>query len=152
MKWIKSLWFKLLWFKNNKPEHGEAGQEAGSVILELAKSPMSSDVERLFLQALADDPIAIFKLALRVYKGFGVEQDYSLAYQIFKLLWSEDADAEFYMGEICREVLVNGEADYHQACCHYAAASEMGNPQAKMRLRETAELTGDKFWLEWSGD
>ena len=149
MSWIKSLWFKI-----NKPEHREAGQgkgkEAGSVILELAKVPMSSEVERLYLQALADDPIAIFKLALRVYKGFGVGKNYPLAYEIFKLLWSEDADAEFYMGEICREVLVNGEPDYHQACCHYAAASEMGSPLAKRRLRETAELTRDKFWLEWS--
>lgn len=147
MRWIKSFFFNSN--KSVKGKEGKAGWDTGSILVELRNLPMSPEVERLYLQALAEDSVAIFRLALRVYKGFGVEKDYPLAYEIFKLLWSEDADAEFYMGEICREVLVNGKPDYHQACCHYAAALEMGNPQAKRRLRETAELTGDKFWLRW---
>ena len=145
MSWIKSFIF-------GNEDCSETTESRDMTLLELVALPMSSEVERLYHQALQDNSVAIFKLALRFYKGLGVEKNHHQAYKIFRLLWDEDADAEFYMGEICREVLINGKPDYHQACCHYAAAMEMGNAQAKQRLRETAELSRDEFWLGWCKD
>ena len=120
-----------------------------SVLHHLDTKQMHADLKALHHCALQDDATAIFKLGLRYYKGLGVGQDHNLAYGIFMLLWNEDADAEFYMGEICRHAFVDSKPDYDQACRHYAAAFIMGNMQAKLRLKEVAEMSRDDFWLGW---
>lgn len=123
--------------------------------LEILKSietdSLPDDLKHMHSKALDYDPLAIFRLGLSYYNGRGVDKDYDLAYKIMMLLVNEDADAEYYMGEICRQG-IKGKQDYAQACCHYAAAMHFGMPQAKVRLKEVANITGDEFWLTWGDE
>jgi len=138
-KWINSL------LSDKSPE---SEPDKRSVLTSIEADTLPEELKALHSKALDHDALATFKLALRYYNGTGTAQDYDLAYGIFQLLLNRDADAEFYMGEICRQGL-KGEPDYEQACCHYAAAVSFGFPQAKERLTEIAEITGDDFWLTW---
>ena len=127
-------------------------QSVSLILPSVKREGMSAETESIYNLALQEDPAAIFKLGLRFYKGIGVAKDVDVSYELFSLLRDEDADAEYYMGEIFRQGLIGSSPDYHQACCHYAAAAMMGNEQSKARLREVAEVSGDEFWANWISD
>ena len=142
-KWLSSLF-------GDSDKFSESDDDL-SVLNSIDPHSLPNDLKLMHSRALDYDPLAIFRLGLSYFNGRGVDQDYDLAYKIMMLLVNEDADAEYYMGEICRQG-IKGKPDYAQACCHYAAAMHFGMPQAKVRLNEVAKITGDDFWLSWGDD
>jgi TPR repeat protein len=143
-KWFNSL------FRDSDKLPGTDNDDL-VVLNSIDTGSLPDDLKHMHSKALDYDPLAIFRLGLSYYNGRGVDQDYDLAYKIMMLLVNEDADAEYYMGEICRQG-IKGKPDYAQACCHYAAAMHFGMPQAKVRLKEVANITGDEFWLTWGDE
>lgn len=121
--------------------------ESDDIFENLDESLMSDDVYSLYQSAKNGNESDIFKLGLKYYHGREVDRDCACAYEIFRLLQDIDADAEYYMGEICRLGLIDNGPDYQQACFHYAVAMEMGHSQGKDKLQLMAELTRDEFWL-----
>ena len=121
--------------------------ENDSVLENLDTNSMPVDVYSLYQSAKNGNESDIFKLGLKYYHGQGVGRNCAYAYEIFRLLQDFDADAEYYMGEICRLGLIDDGPDYQQACFHYAVAMEMGHSQGKDKLQLMAELTQDEFWL-----
>ena len=121
--------------------------ENDSVLENLDTNSMPVDVYSLYQSAKNGNESDIFKLGLKYYHGQEVDRDCACAYEIFRLLQDFDADAEYYMGEICRLGLIDDGPDYQQACFHYAVAMEMGHSQGKDKLQLMAELTQDEFWL-----
>ena len=124
--------------------------ESDDILEDLDISSMPEDVYSLYRSAKSGNEVDIFKLGLKYYHGRGVDRDCARAYEVFRLLQVVDADAEYYMGEICRFGLIDNEPDYHQACFHYAIAMDMGHSQCKDKLKLMADVTQEKFWLNFS--
>lgn len=123
--------------------------ENDDIFENLDESLMPDDVYSLYQSAKNGNESDIFKLGLKYYHGQGVDRNCAYAYEIFRVLQDFDADAEYYMGEICRLGLIDNELDYQQASQHYAMAMNLGHSQGKSKLRVVAELSKDEFWLDF---
>lgn len=121
--------------------------ENDEIFKNIDASSMPDDVYLLYQSAKNGNEIDIFKLGAKYYHGQGVDRDCAFAYEVFSLLQDVDADAEYYMGEICRLGLHHDEPDYKQACIHYAMSGNLGHNQGFRKLSIVAEESKDEFWL-----
>ena len=85
---------------------------------------------------------AVFDVATRYWKGWGVEKDYRKAIEYFKKLSDTgSAHATFVIGEILASI------DLSEAITYYEKAIQLGNKVAKERLDEIFEKQLEKLLI-----
>lgn len=139
-----SRWFNTI---KEKLSSNSLTFESDDILEGLDTSSMPDDVYSLYQSARSGNEVGIFKLGLKYYHGQGVDRDCACAYEILRLLQDIDADAEYYMGEICRLGFLHDEPDYEQACIHYAVSANLGHNQGFRKLSIVTEESKDEFWL-----